>query len=101
MGLRTARGQAEIEPPRACQQGKRVRSNAAAGLINEQAEAQAQFRSSNLEAPLGGCAFIILDDIVFVPFSKEGHEALLIIWASRYERGSPVFTASLDFIRRK
>ena len=42
-----------------------------------------------------------MDEIVVVPFGKEGHETLLIIWSSRYERGSLVFTASLDFIRRK
>ena len=100
-GLRTAGDQAEIEPPRTCRQGKRVRSCAAAGLINEQPEAQDQFRSGNLEASLGGCGLMVSDDIVVASVSKEGHEALLIIWSSLYRSGSPVFIASLDFIRRK
>jgi len=85
----------------ACRQGKRVRFYTAAGLINELLEAQAQLRISKLEASLAKCDLIILDELGFVPFSKEGAEALFTFCSSRYERGSLVITTNLDFARWK
>jgi len=85
----------------ACRQGKRVRFYTAAGLINELLEAQAQLRSGKLEASLAKCDLIILDELGFVPFSKEGAEALFTFCSSRYERGSLVITTNLDFVRWK
>lgn len=85
----------------ACCQGKRVRFYTAAGLINELLEAHAQLRISKLEAALAKCDLIILDELGFVPFSKEGAEALFNFCSSRYERGSLVITTNLDFARWK
>lgn len=85
----------------ACRQGKRVRFYTAARLINELLEAQAQLRSGKLEASLAKCDVIILDELGFVPFSKEGAEALFTFCSSRYERGSLVITTNLDFVRWK
>ena len=85
----------------ACRQGKRVRFYTAAGLINELLEAQAQLRGGKLEASLAKCDLIILDELGFVPFSKEGAEALFTFCSSRYERGSLIITTNLDFIRWK
>jgi DNA replication protein DnaC len=85
----------------ACRQGKRVRFYTAAGLINELLEAHAQLRISKLEASLAKCDLIILDELGFVPFSKEGAEALFTFCSSRYERGSLVITTNLDFARWK
>lgn len=85
----------------ACHQGKRARFYTAAGLINELLEAHAQLRISRLEAALAKCDLIILDELGFVPFSKEGAEALFTFCSSRYERGSLVITTNLDFARWK
>jgi len=85
----------------ACRQGKRVRFYTAAGLINELLEAQAQLRSGKLEASLAKCHLIIIDELGFVPFSKEGAEALFTFCSSRYERGSLAITTNLDFVRWK
>lgn len=85
----------------ACRQGKRARFYTAAGLINELLEAHAQLRISRLEAALAKCDLIILDELGFVPFSKEGAEALFTFCSSRYERGSLVITTNLDFARWK
>jgi len=74
----------------ACRQGKRVRFYTAAGLINEL-----------LEASLAKCDLIILDELGFVPFSKEGAEALFTFCSARYERGSLIITTNLDFVRWK
>jgi DNA replication protein DnaC len=85
----------------ACRQGKRARFYTAAGLINELLEAHAQLRISRLEAALAKCDLIILDELGFVPFSKEGAEALFTFCSSRYERGSLIITTNLDFARWK
>jgi DNA replication protein DnaC len=84
-----------------CRQGKRVRFYTAAGLINELLEAQAQLRVSKLEATLAKCDLIVLDELGFVPFTKEGAEALFTFCSSRYERGSLIITTNLDFVRWK
>jgi DNA replication protein DnaC len=85
----------------ACRQGKRVRFYTAAGLINDLLEAQAQLRSSKLEAALARFDLIVLDELGFVPFTKEGAEALFTFCSSRYERGSLIITTNLDFARWK
>ena len=85
----------------ACRQGKKVRFYTVAGLINELLEAQSQLRLGKLESTLAKCDLIVLDELGFVPFSKEGAEALFTFCASRYERGSLIITTNLDFARWK
>ena len=85
----------------ACRQGKRVRFSTAAGLINDLLEAQAQFRLGKLEASLARYDLIVLDELGFVPFTKEGAEALFTFCSGRYERGSLIITTNLDFARWK
>ena len=85
----------------ACRQGKRVRFATAAGLINDLLEAQAQFKLGKLEASLARYDVIVLDELGFVPFTKEGAEALFTFCSGRYERGSLIITTNLDFARWK
>jgi DNA replication protein DnaC len=85
----------------ACRQGKRVRFSTAAGLINDLLEAQAQFKLGKLEASLARYDVIVLDELGFVPFTKEGAEALFTFCSGRYERGSLIITTNLDFARWK
>jgi DNA replication protein DnaC len=85
----------------ACRQGKKVRFYTVAGLINELLEAGSQLRLGKLESTLAKCDLIVLDELGFVPFSKEGAEALFTFCASRYERGSLIITTNLDFARWK
>lgn len=83
----------------ACREGRRVRFYTASGLINELLEAQHQLRLSRLEAALAKLDLVILDEVGFVPFTKEGAEALFTFCASRYERGSLIITTNLEFSR--
>jgi len=83
----------------ACRQGKRVRFYTASGLQSELLEAQHQLRLSRLEAALAKFDLIILDEVGFVPFTKEGAEALFTFCSSRYERGSVIITTNLEFSR--
>ena len=85
----------------ACRQGKRVRFYTVAGLINELLEAGSQLKLGKLESVLAKCDLIVLDELGFVPFSKEGAEALFTFCSSRYERGSLIITTNLDFARWK
>jgi len=85
----------------ACRQGKRVRFYTAAGLINDLLEAQSQLRLGRFEALLARYDLIILDELGFVPFTKEGAEALFTFCSSRYERGSMIITTNLEFGRWK
>jgi DNA replication protein DnaC len=85
----------------ACRQGKKVRFYTVAGLINELLEAGSQLRLGKLESTLAKCDLIVLDELGFVPFSKEGAEALFTFCSSRYERGSLIITTNLDFARWK
>jgi DNA replication protein DnaC len=85
----------------ACRQGKRVRFYTAAELINDLLEAQAQLRLGKLEASLTRYDVIVLDELGFVPFTKEGAEALFTFFSGRYERGSMIVTTNLDFARWK
>lgn len=85
----------------ACRQGKRVRFYTVAGLINELLEAGSQLKLGKLESALAKCDLIVLDELGFVPFSKEGAEALFTFCSSRYERGSLIITTNLDFARWK
>jgi len=85
----------------ACRQGKRVRFYTAAELINDLLEAQAQLRLGKLETSLTRYDVIVLDELGFVPFTKEGAEALFTFFSGRYERGSMIVTTNLDFARWK
>jgi DNA replication protein DnaC len=85
----------------ACRDGKRVRFYTAAGLINDLLEAQSQLRLGRLEATLAKYDLIILDELGFVPFTKEGAEALFTFCSGRYERGALIITTNLDFVRWK
>lgn len=85
----------------ACRQGKKVRFYTAAGLINDLLEAQAQLRLGKLEASLARYDLIVLDELGFVPFTKDGSEALFTFCSGRYERGSMIITTNLDFARWK
>ena len=43
------------------------------------------------------CALLILDELGYVPFSKEGAELLSQVLAERHERGSVIITSNLGF----
>ena len=85
----------------ACRDSKRVRFYTVAGLLNDLLEAQAQLRLGRLEVALARYDLIILDELGFVPFSREGAEALFTFCSGRYERGSMIVTTNLDFVRWK
>ena len=81
----------------ACGQGRRVRFYTAAGLVNEMVEAANLHQLSRLDARLGRCDLIVLDEVGYVPFSVEGARLLFNFISARYERGPLVITSNLEF----
>lgn len=85
----------------AYRQGKKVHFYVASGHINDLLEAQSQLRLNKLEVTLAKFDLIILDELDFVPFIKDGAEALFTFCAYLHEQGSLMITTNLEFGRWK
>lgn len=81
----------------ACQQGYRVRFYTAPGLVTELLHAQSEHRLGKLEKKWLHYDLILIDELGYVPYSKEGAELFFRFVASRYERGSIMLTSNLEF----
>ncbi|ABA88048.1 ATP/GTP-binding transposition helper [Syntrophotalea carbinolica DSM 2380] len=81
----------------ACRQSKRVRFVTGYALANELIEARTEKDLSRLLGKYARLDLLILDELGYVPFSKEGAELLFQILAERHERGSVVITTNLGF----
>ncbi len=81
----------------ACNQGKRVRFVTGCGLINELLEAREEKDLSRIIKRYLNYDLLILDELGYVPFSKEGAELLFQVLAERHERRSVIITTNLGF----
>lgn len=81
----------------ACRDNRRVRFTTACNLANELLESR---DDKTLTRTLGKYArydLLIVDELGYVPFSKEGGELLFQVFAERHERGSVIVTTNLGF----
>jgi DNA replication protein DnaC len=81
----------------ACRQSKRVRFVTGYALANELIEARTERDLNRLLGRYARLDLLILDELGYVPFSKEGAELLFQILAERHERGSVIITTNLGF----
>ncbi len=81
----------------ACRQSKRVRFVTGYALANDLVEARTERDLSRLLGKYARLDLLILDELGYVPFSKEGAELLFQILAERHERGSVIITTNLGF----
>lgn len=81
----------------ACRLGKRVRFYTAASLVTALLESVREHRLSKLESSLLKVDLLIIDEMGFVPFEREGAELLFGVFAARYERCSVMVTTNLEF----
>jgi DNA replication protein DnaC len=81
----------------ACQMGYRVRFYTAPGLVTELLQAQMEHRLNKFEKRWLGYDLVLIDELGYVPYSKEGAELFFRFVASRYERGSVMITTNLEF----
>jgi DNA replication protein DnaC len=79
----------------ACRQGVRTRFANGAGLVNELIEAHSERMISRVIQKTSRFGLLILDELGYVPFSREGAQLLFQILAERYERASVIITSNL------
>ncbi len=81
----------------ACKNKFRTRFVTCYGLVNELIEARQERVLQRLLQRYARYDLLILDELGYIPFSKEGSELLFQILAERHERGSVMITTNLGF----
>lgn len=81
----------------ACKQGKRVRFYTAASLVNDLLSAQKDLRLSKFTAQMNKLDLLVLDELGFIPFSKDSAQLLFQLCSDLYERVSIIVTTNLRF----
>jgi DNA replication protein DnaC len=81
----------------ACRQGRRVRFYRTAKLVDELLVAQHNLRLSNFVSRFEKLDLLILDELGFLPISKEGGQLLFQLCSDLYERVSIILTSNLRF----
>ncbi len=83
----------------ACRAGYRTRFFTAASLANQLLEARVNNGLSRFETRWRKLDLVVLDELGYVPFSREAAQLLFAMLSTRYEVGSLVVTSNLDFSR--
>jgi len=81
----------------ACRNNYRTRFVTCYGLVNELIEARQEKTLQRLLQRYARYELVILDELGYIPFSKEGSELLFQVLAERHERGSVMITTNLGF----
>lgn len=81
----------------ACRQGRRVRFYTVASLVNDVLAAQKDLRLSKFMARFGKLDLLVLDELGFIPFSKDAAQSLFQLCSDLYERVSIIVTTNLRF----
>lgn len=81
----------------ACKQGLRTRFISACSLVNTLIESRKEKDLSRLLQRYARYGLLIVDELGYVPFSKEGAELLFQVLAERHERCSVIITTNLGF----
>jgi DNA replication protein DnaC len=81
----------------ACRQGVRTRFATGAGLVNDLIEARSERMVNRVLQRHSHDGLLILDELGYVPFSREGAQLLFQVLADRHERGSVIITTNLGF----
>jgi len=81
----------------ACRQGKRVRFFSVATLVNDLLSAKNELRLSKFIKPITKLDLVVLDELGFIPFSKDGGQLLFQLCSDLNERVSIILTTNLRF----
>ena len=81
----------------ACKQGIRTRFVTGCGLANELIEARDEKLLGRVVKRYGGYGLLIIDELGYVPFSKEGAQLIFQILAERHERKPVMITTNMGF----
>ena len=81
----------------ACRQGIRTRFVTGCALANELIEARDEKILARVIKRYASYGLLIIDELGYVPFSKEGAELMFQVLAERHERRSVIITTNLGF----
>ena len=81
----------------ACRQGITARFVDGCGLSMELIEAQSERKLSRVIQKYARYGLVVVDELGYVPFSKESAQLLFQVLAARNERGSVIITTNLGF----
>ena len=81
----------------ACRLGVRTRFTTACGLANELVEARDDKILSRVLKRYAGYGLLVIDELGYVPLSKEGGQLLFQVMAERHERKSVIITSNMGF----
>jgi len=81
----------------ACRQGKRVHFFGVASLVNDMLAANRDLRLSRFIKPFTRLDLVVLDELGFLPFSKDGGQVLFQLCSDLHERVSIIITTNLRF----
>jgi DNA replication protein DnaC len=81
----------------ACKNNFRTRFTSCYGLVNELIEARQERALQRFVQRYVRYDLLILDELGYIPFSKEGSELLFQVLAERHEKGSVMITTNLGF----
>ena len=81
----------------ACKQGIRTRFVTGCGLANELIEARDEKLLGRTVKRYAGYGLLIVDELGYVPFSKEGAQLIFQILAERHERKPVMITTNMGF----
>ena len=81
----------------ACKNNCRTRFTTCYGLVNELVDARQERAIQRIMQKYARYDLLILDELGYIPFSREGSELLFQVLAERYEKGSVVITTNLGF----
>lgn len=81
----------------ACKNGFRTRFVTGCALSNELLEARDEKTLGRIIKRYAGYGLLIIDELGYVPFSKEGAELIFQILTERHERKSVIITSNLGF----
>lgn len=81
----------------ACKQGKRVRFYGVATLVNDLLAAQKDLRLSKFMSKFLKLDLLVLDELGYVPFGKDGGQLLFQLCSDLNERVSIIVTTNLRF----
>lgn len=81
----------------ACKSNHKTRFVTCYGLVNELIEAREERTLQRMLKRYRGYDLLILDELGYIPFSREGAELLFQVLAERHEKGSVIITTNLGF----
>ena len=82
-----------------CLQGRRCLYLSAANLVQQLLYAKGRLGLNNLIKKFDRFEVLVIDDISYIPYSKDESDVLFVLLAERYEQRSIVITSNLAFSR--